>query len=486
MAPIHLPVYDIAKAAVWKRRRLYQFVAASIVLYVVSGFPWTSEAWPWLLTLSVLWFHYWFVCARPTRIYGSLTPSRRRMLSELRCLDGRGYLPTPYLTQTDLQTICGVMGRPWPGIRYDSECVDNLLHDGEVSVFDWAWAPEGLAAKAAEPWSHLIPSFLQPIDFVTEPEKMLVPRKAPVIIIMHGLTLIGGDLTIDHLVYRMNALGWHCVVPIRRGCHDKLRVPKYYDYGGIDDVVPTVEYIAQRMKGHPLFAVGLSCGSNILTNYLALTSHHTEPRILGAISIANGFCWQTGTRWLREDHPAWEMVMAGLVQHVMHRNHPVMLADDAHARRRRSWETSPALNRGANSDFHSVEPAAHPSKYHVTFEALDEHVTRRQHGYATLDEFYAAQSSKPRLHKIRTPTLFLNAEDDKLASNKGWPVETLVENPNTIFVTTPSGGHLGWHQGWFPHRKSANTFLDDFVVQGLKGLMLEAMHRICNPTRADR
>ena len=46
---------------------------------------------------------------------------------------------------------------------------------------------------------------------------------------------------------------------------------------------------------------------------------------------------------------------------------------------------------------------------------LDEAVTRRQYGYASVDDYYAAASSDQRLPLIATPLLLLNAYDDPIA-----------------------------------------------------------------------
>ena len=50
----------------------------------------------------------------------------------------------------------------------------------------------------------------------------------------------------------------------------------------------------------------------------------------------------------------------------------------------------------------------------TSIRALDEAVTRRQYGYASVDDYYAAASSDQRLALIRTPLLLLNAFDDPI------------------------------------------------------------------------
>jgi hypothetical protein len=114
----------------------------------------------------------------------------------------------------------------------------------------------------------------------------------------------------------------------------------------------------------------------------------------------------------------------------------------------------------------------------------DEAVSMRLHGFDSLEAFYAEQSCVHRLHQVRVPVMFLNALDDPLAAHSCIPYDTLLRNPNTVLVTTNSGGHLGWAQGWWPFRR-APTFMDDFVVDALEGIMAETRWRRENPTLAE-
>ena len=50
---------------------------------------------------------------------------------------------------------------------------------------------------------------------------------------------------------------------------------------------------------------------------------------------------------------------------------------------------------------------------------IDEAVTRRQFGYASVDDYYAAASSDQRLGQIAAPLLLLNAFDDPIVPPAG-------------------------------------------------------------------
>ena len=81
-----------------------------------------------------------------------------------------------------------------------------------------------------------------------------------------------------------------------------------------------------------------------------------------------------------------------------------------------------------------------------SIRALDEAVTRRQYGYASVDDYYAAASSDQRLPLIETPLLLLNAFDDPIVPGGSLcdAIERARANPNLVMALTSHGGHLGW------------------------------------------
>ena len=48
------------------------------------------------------------------------------------------------------------------------------------------------------------------------------------------------------------------------------------------------------------------------------------------------------------------------------------------------------------------------------------------------------------------PLLCINAEDDPLIPRTTWPLQATDANPHVIFVSTRSGGHIGWCEGLNP------------------------------------
>ena len=74
---------------------------------------------------------------------------------------------------------------------------------------------------------------------------------------------------------------------------------------------------------------------------------------------------------------------------------------------------------------------------------IDEAVTRRQFGYASVDDYYAAASSDQRLGQIAALLLLLNAFDDPIVP--GWSLCRALDaartNPQVVVALTSHGGH---------------------------------------------
>jgi hypothetical protein len=71
------------------------------------------------------------------------------------------------------------------------------------------------------------------------------------------------------------------------------------------------------------------------------------------------------------------------------------------------------------------------------------------HGFANADDYYARASAKPHLHRIRIPTLLLNARNDPFVPAASLPHETEVGRRVTLWQPR-EGGHVGFPDGRLP------------------------------------
>ena len=77
---------------------------------------------------------------------------------------------------------------------------------------------------------------------------------------------------------------------------------------------------------------------------------------------------------------------------------------------------------------------------------IDEAVTRRQFGYASVDDYYAAASSDQRLGQIAAPLLLLNAFTTRSSPAGACAARSTPRAPTrrVVVALTSHGGHLGW------------------------------------------
>jgi predicted alpha/beta-fold hydrolase len=473
------------------KRMLLQAACSLDTMYCIASFcvfiaaaraaPWHSWYFWAALLLAYSYYYYLSSDVSITTVHGSSRNSFHvRAHRRMSTIAGRGYLPTPYILNANVATIYAVLGRPELNneLPLERETIVGLYSDGEVCVLDWSFSQTSKAARDTR-------TSLSEIACDEEKAHQKNP-KAPVVVLFHGLTGGSSDSNVLYVTRYLNEAGFHVVIPVRRGCCEgtissNSALPKHYEYGAVEDTQHAVNYISRKMSGHPLLAVGLSAGANILANYLGQTGRSSK--IIGAVSVANGYCWDVGTRNLQLYHPVWDTVMSGMVHRTLFKRfHETILTA---AGQMADGPRSPVTD--ASSSAASPAPATPktPTTPLESFSSLkflkrtgsmreyDEAISRRLHGYSSLAEFYRQQSCIHRLDNISVPTFFLNALDDPLVLPTGIPTEILRSNPKTLLVTTSSGGHLGWAEGWWPFRR-VPSWMDRFILEALQVTLEES------------
>ena len=77
----------------------------------------------------------------------------------------------------------------------------------------------------------------------------------------------------------------------------------------------------------------------------------------------------------------------------------------------------------------------------TTLREFDAAGTCKFHGFETVDDYYLQCSSHNHIPRIRTPFLFVSAEDDPFLGDVRASVKQVVENPSTAIALTRAGGH---------------------------------------------
>ncbi len=243
---------------------------------------------------------------------------------------------------------------------------------------------------------------------------------APLLVLFHGLE--GSSSSHYALAFADAARrrGLAFAVPHFRGCSGELnRAPRAYHSGDFEEI----GWILQRLRGRtgpPLWVVGISLGGNALL------------------------------RWAEEAGDS----ARGVAHAVAAVSSPIDLAAGGHA-----------IGRGFNRLVYtrmflrSMKPKAlaklaqHPGLFSRerllaarTLHDFDNVFTAPLHGFRDADDYWARGSAKPHLHRIRIPSLVLNALNDPFvpASCLPRPRDT---GPYVALWQPRHGGHVGFAQG---------------------------------------
>lgn len=88
-----------------------------------------------------------------------------------------------------------------------------------------------------------------------------------------------------------------------------------------------------------------------------------------------------------------------------------------------------------------------------------------------MDELYKADSSCNYLPNINVPMVFINSKDDPLVhpSLLAIPEGYATTHPNSMYIETEHGGHLGFYDGGYVCPEAV-TWIDKMVVSVVTAL----------------
>jgi predicted alpha/beta-fold hydrolase len=209
------------------------------------------------------------------------------------------------------------------------------------------------------------------------------------------------------------------------------RRPRFYHSGETGDF----DFVVRRLN-RPLLAFGASLGGNVLLKWLGENPSQTWVR--AAATISTPYDLGAGARHLETGAGPFYV-----------------------ARFLRSLKKKVTRVKAEFPDARVDLEAALRSK---TFREFDDAATAPLHGFRDAEDYYTSSSSIRFLHAIRVPTLCLNAVDDPFLPPEVLERAKSVASPSVEFITTSSGGHVGFVAG-APWR--ARYWAEELVVQWL-------------------
>ncbi len=251
--------------------------------------------------------------------------------------------------------------------------------------------------------------------------------KAPLVLVLHGLTGSSNSLYVLGVQQALAARGWASVALNWRGCSGEPNLlPRGYHSGASEDLAETVRHLRAQRPMAPLYAVGYSLGGNVLLKYLGETG--SDSQLLGAVAVSVPF---------RLDQCADRL---GLGFSRIYQAH-FMNQMVAYVKTKQRL----FAHQGMADRLAALERLG-PLDGMRTFWDFDGRITAPLHGFSDAADYYTRSSSRYFLDRIQTPSLIIQAADDPFVFRHSLP-ETEELPPCIQFELHAHGGHVGFVDG---------------------------------------
>jgi len=338
-------------------------------------------------TAMLLFFLYYFlrVVNKPV-IHFTENDFHDRILSDCPALT-EPYYPTFWCFNNHLMLLA-LLYKEYRSIDYAFDRVDHLrMKDGGTTGLAWS----GLTSGASR-------------------------AQTPIVVIFH--TISGDEQDVKGIVrYVTRSLKWIAVVCIRRG-HGSLPLskPRINTMGSTSDLAEQLAFIQKNFRGSPLLGVGISAGSGLLARYLGESG--TRSKFAAAVAVSPAYDIEKA---FHRVHPFYSKIMGQrLISYFLKRHYEILsnVRGFAHA-----------MNSNTIGEFqdriHSIA------------------------GFVSSDRYYRHSNPIKVVHKIRTPLLILNSEDDPICVNLNVleNLHWLESLEHTMLVHTKRGSHIAYLEG---------------------------------------
>lgn len=252
------------------------------------------------------------------------------------------------------------------------------------------------------------------------------------LLIVPGLTGHGDELYCKNSAQAALSSGFDvCVTNHRGGSKTPLTSPKLYCAGSSWDFKEALSYLSQKYPQKQFYAIGFSLGANILGKYQA--EEGKESRLKAAVCVNGPMDMLAASRHLeRMWFGMFSKVLAGNIKRRIEEHEDCLaMIEEAH-----EIDVKRELRRSRS------------------LKEVDHHVTSRLFGFESADEYYEKTGCGQMIHKIRSPTLFIQSKDDTIVGGNCYPQpEEFLKNENTVLLVTQAGGHIGYYESIFSKKQ---------------------------------
>jgi predicted alpha/beta-fold hydrolase len=253
-----------------------------------------------------------------------------------------------------------------------------------------------------------------------------LPDNGRIVVLLHGITGCSDSPYARGLQHELDRIGIASVVANARGNGGRLNDRPECSYAGeTNDVHEVMEYLRQKHQARELIVIGYSLGGSRLLNYLV--EERASPLIVAAATVCVPLDLGICARRLDQGFSR------------IYRKHLLgQLCEDFDARRAHLREHFPEYARR----FEDIGPLDGIRN----FVEYDNRVIAPLYGFRDADDYYRHCSALPRLHRIKVPTLMIQAADDPFMTKAVLPEPNGLSRATELEVTS-HGGHVGFVAG---------------------------------------
>lgn len=246
------------------------------------------------------------------------------------------------------------------------------------------------------------------------------------VLILHGLSGSADSHYARGMQARLAALGIPSVVMNARGTGTRPNdLARGYHAGEIDDLSAVITHLHQADPAAAIPVIGYSVGGSRLLNWLAEQAHACVPAAIAvSVPLALAPCAT------RLEQGFSRLYRRNLIDELLRQ----LRAKQAHL--------------AAHAPEQAAQLAALGSLEGIrTFRDFDNRIVAPLHGFRDAEDYYRRASAGPKLRRITTPTLIIQALDDPFMSSElAAPAATDVSSAVALDIQR-FGGHVGFVGG---------------------------------------
>jgi len=265
------------------------------------------------------------------------------------------------------------------------------------------------------------------------------PKKAPVVVIVHGLEGSSDSNYVRGIAEKAFHRGFHVLRMNQRNCGGtEALTPTLYNSGMSADYKAVFEELSNAGGFEQIFFAGYSMGGNLVTKMAGEFGAAVPKALRGVCAVC----------------PALDLAAcADALERAENYLYQRRFVNGLMSRYARKYQLLPQRYPIAG-----LPPVR-------TVREFDDIITAPQFGYRDAQDYYDHVGAKRVAAQIRVPMLMITAQDDPFVPYSSFLAAKISENPAIQFVAAQHGGHCGFiskHAG--PERFWAEQRIVDFCA----------------------